>query len=121
MLLPKDERFTQLLREKVHKQGFHSGVSQCISQIRYKYGIPQGRATVRPVLKGCIVFRCHEGGSYRMPTMSPLPGTRVTRTIAFTRTDLDYLGPTIIKTSERYMKVWVGAVNRFKPSSKPFY
>ena len=56
-----------------------------------------------------------------MPTMAPLPGTCVTETIALTRTDLDYLGPTIIKTSERYMKVWVGAVNRFKPSSKPFY
>ena len=77
MLLPKDERFAQLLIEKVHKQGFHSGVSQCLSQIRYKYWIPQGRATVRPVLKGCKVFCPHVGGLYRMPTMVPLPGTRI--------------------------------------------
>ena len=42
VLLPKDERYTQLLIEKVHKQGFYSGVPQCLSQIRYKYWIPQG-------------------------------------------------------------------------------
>ena len=107
VLLPKDEKFTKLLIEKVHVQGFHSGVSQCLSQIRYKYWIPQGRATVRSVLKGCIVCRRHEGGSYRMPTMAPLPGTRVTEAIAFTRTGLDYLGPMIIKTPEGQMKLWV--------------
>ena len=67
------------------------------------------------------MFRRHEGGSYRMPTMAPLPGTRVTETIALTRAGLDYLGPMIIKTSERYMKVCAGAVNQFNPSSKPFY
>ena len=50
MLLPNDKRFTQLLTEKVHKTGFHSGVSQCLSQIRYKYWIPQGRGTVNSVL-----------------------------------------------------------------------
>ena len=85
--------------KKMHKQGFHSAVSQILIEINYKYWIPQGRATVRSVLKGCIVCRRHEGGSYRMPTMAPLPGTRVTGAIAFTRTGLDYLGPMIIKTS----------------------
>ena len=87
---------TQLLIEKVHRQGFHSGVSLCLSQIGFKYWIPQGLATVRSVLKGCIVCRRHEGGPYRMPTMAPLPGTCVTEAIAFTLTGLDYLGPIII-------------------------
>ena len=34
VLLPKNERFTHLLIEKIHKQGYHSGVSQCLSQVR---------------------------------------------------------------------------------------
>ena len=38
--------------------------------------------------------------------MAHLPGTRVTEAIVFTRTGLDYLGPMIIKTPERQMKVW---------------
>ena len=107
VLLPNNERFTHLLIEKIHKQGYHSGVSQCLSQVRYKYWIPQGRATVRSVLRGCTVCRRHEGGPYRMPTMAPLPETRVTEAIALTRTGLDHLGPMIIKTSEGQMKVWV--------------
>ena len=107
VLLPKNERFTHLLIEKVHKQGHHCGVSQCLGQIRYKYWIPQGRAIVRSVLRSCTVCRHHEGGQYRMPTMAPLPGTCVTEAIAFTRTSPDYFGPMIIKTSEGQMKVWV--------------
>ena len=103
VLLPKNERFTHLLIEKVHKQGYYCGVSQYLSQIRYKYWIPQGRAIVKSVLRSCTVCRCHEGGPYRMPTMAPLPGTRVTEAIAFTRTGLDYLGP-IITSFDRHLK-----------------
>lgn len=107
VLLPKNERFTHLLIERIHKQSLHSGVSQSLSQVRYKYWIPHGRATVRSVLRNCLVCRRHEGGPYRMPAMSPLPKTRVTEASPFSRTGLDYLGLLFIKTCEGQKKVWV--------------
>ena len=73
VLLPKNERLTHLMIENVHKQNLHCGVSQCSSQVRYKYWIPHGRAAVKSVIQSCLVCRRHEGGPYKLPSMSPLP------------------------------------------------
>ena len=53
------------------------------------------------------MYRCHEGVPYRMQTIAPLPGTRVTEAIVFTKTAPEHLGPMIIKTPDGQMKVWV--------------
>ena len=37
VLLPRNKKFAHLLIEKVHKQNLHSGVLQCLSQVRHKY------------------------------------------------------------------------------------
>ena len=102
ILLPKNYH---LLIEKVHRQSLRSGVSQTLSQVRYKYWLPHGRATVKSVLRNCTIRRRHEGGPYRMPVMALLPKTRVSETILFSRTGLDYLGPMYIKTSDGQRKV----------------
>ena len=62
VLLPKHEIFTHLVVESIHKQSLHCGVSQTLSQIRYKYWIPQGRSVVRSVLRSCLTCRRYEGG-----------------------------------------------------------
>ena len=107
VLLPKHERFTHLVVESIHKQNLHCGVSQTLSQIRYKYWIPQGRSVVRSVLGSCLTCRHYEGGPYKMPSMPPLPGIRVKEARPFMRTGLDYLGPLYIKTSDNSKKVWI--------------
>lgn len=107
VLLPKGERFTHLLIEKFHRENMHSGVSQCLSSVRYKFWIPQGRATVRSVIGKCLVCRRHEGGPYKMPSVAPLPKTRVTEATPFSRTGLDYLGPMFVKTEKVQQKVWI--------------
>ena len=107
ILLPKNEIFTQLLIEKIHKQSLHSGVSQTLNQIRYKYWLPHGRATVVAVIWNCTICRRQEGGPYKMPVMAPLPKSRVTSAVPLSRTGLDYLGPMYIKTSDGQRKVWV--------------
>ena len=107
ILLPKNERFTHLLIEKIQKQSLHSGVSQTLSQIRYKYWLPHGRATVGAVIRNCTICRRHEGGPYKMPVMVPLPKSRVTSAVPFSRTGLDYLGPMYIKIVDGQRKVWV--------------
>ena len=107
VLIPKNERFNHLMIERVHKQNSHSGVSQCLSQVRHKYWVPHGRAAVKSVIQSCLVCRRHEGGPYKLPSMPPLPGKRIREATPFSRTGLDYLGPLHIRTKDGTQKVWV--------------
>ena len=93
VLLPKHERFTHLVVESIHKQKLHCGVSQTLSQIRYKYWIPQGHSVVRSVLCSCLTCHRYEGGPYKMASMPQLPEIRVKEARPFMRTGLDYLSP----------------------------
>ena len=78
-----------------------------MSQVRYKYWIPHGRAAVKSVIQSCLVCRRHEGGPTKLPSMSPLPGKRIREATPFSRTGLDYLGPLPIRTKNGTQKVWV--------------
>ena len=93
--------------EKVHRQNLHSGVSQCLSQVRHKYWVLHGRAAVKSSIQSCLVCRRHEGGPYKLPSMPPLPGKRIREATPFSRTGLDYLGPFYIRTKDETQKVWV--------------
>lgn len=107
VLLPRKERYTDLVIEKYHKQLLHSGVSQTLSAIRNYFWIPHGRATVKCVLRACTTCRRYEGGSYKMPPMASLPKSRVTKAVPFSKIGLDYLGPLYIRSETGTEKVWV--------------
>lgn len=77
ILLPSKDKSTQLVIERVHGQLLHSGVSHTLSKLIFKFWIPHDRATVRKVLKQCVIYRRLENGPYKMPPMAPLPHTRV--------------------------------------------
>ena len=72
-LLPKDHHFTRLVIQDVHKKLYHAGVSHTLAQLRKQYWIPQGRATVKKVLRHCLICRKYEGGPFRLPAMAPWP------------------------------------------------
>ncbi|XP_053376547.1 uncharacterized protein LOC123535785 [Mercenaria mercenaria] len=107
ILLPKYNRFTSLVIDRAHKQLLHSGTSQTLSYIRYKYWIPKGRSAVKSVISKCSICRKVEGGPYRMPVMPPLPKSRVTISTPFSKMGIDYLGPLYIKSQGNTCKVWV--------------
>lgn len=107
VLLSKYSRYTELMIEMHHKKAFHTGVAQTLSLIRQKYWIPQGRSTVRKVLRACKICQKHEGGSYKMPLMPPLPTERVSTAAPFTNTGIDYFGPLYIKIKGDTQKAWV--------------
>ncbi|CAC5415551.1 unnamed protein product [Mytilus coruscus] len=71
ILLPRKDILTNLLIERFHNQILHSGVSQTLGKLRQIYWIPQGRATVRQVIRHCKICRRFEGGAYKMPAMAP--------------------------------------------------
>jgi hypothetical protein len=107
ILLPKDDLYTKLVVEHVHKRLMHSGVSQTLSQVRVKFWIHHGRAFVRKTLKLCFVCRRYEGGPYKTPAFAPLPTSRVTEDTPFSNTGLDYMGPLYVKQSSETKKVWI--------------
>ncbi|VDI55592.1 Hypothetical predicted protein [Mytilus galloprovincialis] len=106
ILLPKKEAFTKLLIYSYHRNLLHVGVAQTLSQIRQKYWIPQGRSTVRHVLRTCGNCIRYEGGPYKMPLIPPLPKNRVTESSPYTYTGIDYFGPLYVKTVNGSEKVW---------------
>ncbi|CAC5412913.1 unnamed protein product [Mytilus coruscus] len=107
ILLPKKESFTKLLIYNYHRNLLHVGVAQTLSQIRQKYWIPQGRSTVRHVLRTCGNCIRYEGGPYKMPFIPPLPKKRATESSPYTYTGIDYFGPLYVKTVNGSKKVWV--------------
>ena len=61
VLIPRGDKFTQLLIDRIHRNSLHIGASQTLSLIRQKYWIPQGHSAVRAVLLKCSVCRHYEG------------------------------------------------------------
>ena len=106
ILLATKDRLTKLIIDNDHKQVLHSGVSQTLCKLRAKYWVPKGRATVKYVLKSCLVCKRLESGPFKMPPMAPIPRARVTQSTPFTNTGLDYLGPLYIKEGD-VKKVWI--------------
>ena len=51
ILLPSNNKKTELVIEDTHANILHSGVSQTLSTIRLKYWIIRGRASVKKVLR----------------------------------------------------------------------
>jgi len=47
-LLPRREYFTQLVKQEVHRQLIHTGVSHTLNQ---EHWVPQGWAEVRHIIK----------------------------------------------------------------------
>ncbi|XP_052787361.1 uncharacterized protein LOC128222416 [Mya arenaria] len=107
ILLPKGERLTHMMIDKMHKETLHSGVSQTLSRVRFRFWIPSGRTTIKGVIRRCLVCRRNEGGAYKMPPMAPLPMSRVTESSPFSKVGLDYLGPLYIKGADGTSKVWI--------------
>ena len=107
ILLPRQDKLTELIIEKLHKENCHSDVSQTLSKARYTYWIPYGCASVCSMIRSCRVCRRYEGGPYIMPQMAALPKSRVQESPPFYRTGLDYFGPLFIKSNEDIRKAWV--------------
>ena len=110
-LLPRRTAFTRLLIRHVHSRLIHAGVAHTLAQVRQEFWIPQGRAEIRSVLRLCHICRRHEGNPFRMPATPAWPRERVTRSLSFEYTGVDYLGPVYIKypaaSSSSHSKLWI--------------
>ena len=62
---------------------------------------------VNKLLKKCLTGVRHQGGPCKMKPMAPLPKSKVTESLAFEHTGLDYFGPLHIKQNKERKKAWV--------------
>ena len=75
--------------------------------LRQKYWLPQGRVEVRVCLYHCLVCRRHEGAAFALPKMPPWPKQRVSESLPFQFTGMDYLGPVFVKEGKGITKMWI--------------
>ena len=107
ILLPRRVWFTHLVIRQCHCRLFHAGPTHTLTQLRTTFWVPQGRAEVTHVIKQCQLCRRHEGPSYRLPFIPPLPSSRVTQSGPFDCVGIDYLGPLYVYCDGSSSKVWV--------------
>ena len=66
------------------------------SQLRYRYWIPQGRTTIKGILRRLKCIR-YKGGPQKVKAMVSWPKNKVTMSSRFTNTGIDYFGPSNVK------------------------
>ena len=103
--LPKKEHWTALLIKEFHERLFHAGTSHTLSQMRYIYWIPQGRATIKAVIYQCGVCRKCNCGPHKMPKLADWSKEKISKATPFMYTGLDYIGPFYVKENKE--KVWI--------------
>lgn len=74
----------------------HSRIFPILSEIRLKYWIAHGRATVRSRVKICQACKQADGKPYKLPNLAPVPEYST----LFSKVDVVYMGPLYIKQNK---------------------
>lgn len=94
---------THMIIRGIHGQLGHAGRNHVLSKLREKYWITKANATVRRVLRQCVVCR-RLRGPVGEQKMADLPADRMIEAPPFTYTGVDYFGPYTIKEGRKQMK-----------------
>ncbi|XP_064462651.1 uncharacterized protein LOC135373366 [Ornithodoros turicata] len=116
MILPCNDRFTELLVEAAHIRLLHGGVQLTLIELRSRFWILKGRRTVRRVLNACLPCRRRRLRPETAPP-APLPRDRITETMPFDVVGIDFCGPLYCRASQNtdrkvYIVVFSCAVTR---------
>ena len=105
VILHPHSHLTKLLIREAHQENLHSGVSHTLNNLRAKYWIIKGFATVKATLKECITCKkAHTRLAGQQ--MAPLPEWRTTPSPPFTHVGVDYAGPLHV-TQTGTQKRWI--------------
>jgi len=101
LILPRRHELTGLLVQYYHRVGLHQGYNFVLAQLREKYWVIGGTATVRFYLQTCMQCR-----NLRAPAgaqkMAPLPPSRfAVGHPPFTYSAVDYFGPFQVKLTRK--------------------
>ena len=106
MILPKNDRLTDLWIDRLHRDLHHARVRDILVASRQKVWILSGRQAIKRRLKECTRCRTFSATPFNQ-VMAPLPADRVTEGRPFRMTGVDFMGPFYIKkqtSSGQWMK-----------------
>ena len=103
VLLPKGNHVTELVIRDAHERMGHAGRSHTLSEVRARYWIIRGNASVRKVINSCYMCRRYRKG-VTFPKMADLPSERCAAEPPFTYCGVDLFGPFMIKTGRKEHK-----------------
>ncbi|XP_057368282.1 uncharacterized protein LOC130689298 [Daphnia carinata] len=106
IILPRHERFTQLILSQMHRDRAHSSAEQLHHEARSQYWIPKGRLTAQKAFRMCLPCKRKNAKGFH-PKMADLPSFRLKVGYpAFTHTGVDYFGPIEVTILRRTVKRW---------------
>ena len=85
----------------------HNGIAETLNAVRETHWIVRGRATVKRVLRRCVICKRYEGRPMSMPPPPQLPEDRVSSQVPFSMTGVDFAGPLYVKSSKEPLKTYV--------------
>lgn len=107
ILMPRDSYFTSLLIKNIHAKLYHMGVNQTLAEIRKDFWIPRGKATVKTILKDCVICKRIHSHSFKTPNPPQLPVERVNLDFPFSSTGIDYTSSVTVTLNKSNIKVYI--------------
>ncbi|XP_069191701.1 uncharacterized protein [Procambarus clarkii] len=97
ILLPRHHIITKLIALHYHEHNtLHGGVLDTLTEIRQCFWLPQGRQTVKSLIKSCVICKKYDARVCPYPGPPPLPKERVVHLRPFETTGVDYTGALIL-------------------------
>ena len=103
-ILPGNHHVTQLIIRHYHCRLGHAGQERVLAEVRQRFWVLRGRATISYILKSCMKCR-KQKAKPQAQQMADLPESRVhPDEPPFTRVGVDYFGPFIVKRARSEVK-----------------
>jgi hypothetical protein len=119
-ILPKESQLAQLIISHAHSRTMHGGTQLTLSLIRKSCWIVGGRAPVKSFIQKCLTC-ARIRGVRAQQLMGQLPASRVTPSLVFENTGVDYAGPVSLKFNQgrgtRFYKGWIAVFVCFSTSA----
>ena len=103
ILLPRDDKFNELIVLDCHERALHSKERGPLSEFRSRFWVTRGWQYVKKLIRKCLTCRKFAGKSYNLPPTAMLPEFRVTEAPPFSNSGVDFAGPLYVKSSNGEM------------------
>ena len=108
IILPKNDRFTELIIMDCHRKVHHCKVLATLAELRTRFWVTKGRQYVKKLLSSCFVCRKLDGKPFNPPNVAPLPDFRTNEAPPFSKIGVDFAGPLYCKgTRGSKMKTYI--------------